>query len=540
MMEQGDVKSTKAEPMGDGLSPRRALVLLLVILAVATAVRLRGIGAPPILDELWSLELATGRGSVQLKLPVNDLFPAPAMTEMKDAPPASAVWSSLDRVSHPPLYFLTLRGWRAVFGGGDVAARCLSLVASLAAIVLLYDAARLLTRSRAVALWSAALLAIAEPQITQGHLVRGYTLLLMLGTLAWWIAARMREMPTVALPTRRTFAYASALCTVTLAMLLTHYFAAGAAAALALFALIGLKGAARRYGFFAVFAAGCFFMALWGPRLAEHARQFSGRDSTTEFLHRTTVAWPRLVETASDLGAAPLRLLVDVPARTVPWLWAAGVGCAVLLMAAIRRGQAGMLMATLWLLGTIGFVAGLDVARSTTQLREVRYLLLASPALYVLLAISAGGALAGLSRKQRLLKQAIPAVLVLACLARAVGPQAPPEVDWRPIAAYLDDPSRASQAIVFSHAQPDWFLGHLVMAYRHASTQPPGRAMVVVQPDVPERIMSRLAREGGAFAICEAEQAPGIERMLPGWSVTPVDLADAPRLVWELRAPGTF
>jgi hypothetical protein len=139
-----------------------------------------------------------------------------------------------------------------------------------------------------------------------------------------------------------------------------------------------------------------------------------------------------------------------------------------------------------------------------------------------------------------LLKHAIPAVLVLACLARAVGPQGPPEVDWRPIAAYLDDPSRASQAIVFSDAPPDWFLGHLVMAYRHASAQPPGRAIVVVQADVPQRIVSRLARDGGAFAICMPEHAPGIERMLPGWSVTPVDLAGVPRLVWELRPPGTF
>jgi hypothetical protein len=129
---------------------------------------------------------------------------------------------------------------------------------------------------------------------------------------------------------------------------------------------------------------------------------------------------------------------------------------------------------------------------------------------------------------------------VLACLVRDGGPQSPSEVDWSPIAAFLDDPSRAEQPIVFSHGGPDWFLGHLVLAYRHASTQPPGREMVVVQPDVPTRVLSRIARDGHAWAICLPEQAPGIEQMLPGWSVTPVDLPDAPRWVWELRPPGTF
>jgi hypothetical protein len=159
----------------------------------------------------------------------------------------------------------------------------------------------------------------------------------------------------------------------------------------------------------------------------------------------------------------------------------------------------------------------------------------------VLLAISAGGTFRRLSRKQALLlKHAIPAVLVLACLARAAGPQAPPEIDWRPIAAFLDEPIRAEQPIVFYHGQPDWFLGHLLLAYRHSSAQPPGRPMVVIQPDVPPRIVSRLARGKQAWAICLPEQAAGIERLLPGWSVTPVDVPNAPRFVWELRAPGTF
>jgi hypothetical protein len=539
-MEQSDPNLTTAESRSDGPSPRRALVILLIILAVATVLRVRGIGKPPTLDELWSLELSTGRGSVHLKLPVNEIFPAPAMTDLKGAPPPQAVWSSLDRVSHPPLYFLTLRGWRAAFGGGDVAARWLSLAASLAAIVLLYDAVRLLSRSRAVALWSAALLAVAEPQIDHAHLVRGYTLLLLFGVLAWWAVARLRETQMAVRPTWRTFAYAGTLCVATLAMLLTHYFAVGAAAALLLFTLLGFHGTTRRYGVFAVFAAGCFFMGLWGPNFAKHARQFSHNDSTTEFLRRTSDGWQRLGETTQDFGAAPLRLLVDIAPRTMPWAWIAGSGCTVLLFAAARRRRAGMLLVTLWLIGTIGFVAGLDFVRSTAQLQEARYLLLASPALYVLLAISAVGSFRGLSRKQMLLKHAIPAVLVLACLARAAGPQPPPEVDWHPVAAFLDDPSRAEQPIIFPPPQPDWFVGHLVLAYRHASNQAPGREMVVVQPDVPKRILSRLARDGRAWAICMPGQAPGVERMLPGWSVTPVDVLDAPRLVWELRPPGTF
>jgi uncharacterized membrane protein len=542
-MHQRDQELTNAEPAKkepSSSSPRRALVILLAILAVAAVLRVRGLAKPPTLDELWSLELSTGRGSLQLKLPGNEIFPAPAMTELKDAPPAKAIWSSLDRVAHPPLYFLVLREWRAMFGGEDVVARWLSLAASLAAIVVLYDAARRLTGSQAVALWSAALLAVAEPQIDQARLVRGYTLLLLFGVLAWWAVIRLRETQTDVRPTWRTFVFAGMLCAASLALLLTHYFAVGAVAALLLFTLMGFHGVTRRYGVFAVFAAGCFFMALWGTNLARHFQQFSHHDSTTEFLHRTSESWTRLFETASDLGASPLRLLVDFPPETKPLFWLAGSGCIAMLFAAFRRRRPGMLLVTLWLLGTLGFVFVLDLVRSTTQLREARYLLLASPALYVLLAMSAAGTFRGLTRKQMLLKHAIPAILVLACLARDAGPQPPPEMDWRPIAKFLDEPSRAEQPIVYFHGQPDWFLGHILMAYRHASTLPPGREMVVLQPDVPKRIISRLARDGHAWAICLPEQAPWIERMLPGWSVTPVDVPDAPRWIWELRPPGTL
>src|SRR3954469_8310712 len=118
---------------------RASLVLLLLIVAVGLLLRVRGLNDPPTLDELWSLELSTGRGSVQLRLPVNQVIPAPAMTELADAPPWYAVWTSLGRVTHPPGYFVVLRAWRQAFGGGDVAARWLSVVTSLAVIVLLYD-----------------------------------------------------------------------------------------------------------------------------------------------------------------------------------------------------------------------------------------------------------------------------------------------------------------------------------------------------------------------------------------------------------------
>src|SRR5438132_13953289 len=85
---------------------RRGWLMLFIILILAAVLRCVGLGERPLsMDELWTMELSTGRGSVHLELPRNQIFPAPAMTILSGAPPWYAVWTSMPRATHPPLYF---------------------------------------------------------------------------------------------------------------------------------------------------------------------------------------------------------------------------------------------------------------------------------------------------------------------------------------------------------------------------------------------------------------------------------------------------
>jgi hypothetical protein len=104
---------------------------------------------------------------------------------------------------HPPLYYLLLKGWLAVFGAGVIPARLLSAAIGTAAIPLLYLLGRRLA-GQSTALWAAALLAISPFHIYYSQEVRMYGLVTLLTLLAslltlraiegepqvrWWIGA---------------------------------------------------------------------------------------------------------------------------------------------------------------------------------------------------------------------------------------------------------------------------------------------------------------------------------------------------------------
>src|SRR5689334_184400 len=81
--------------------------LLLVILLTAGAVRFALLTHQSLFfDELWNVELATGRGSMHFALKPGHLYSAaeaPRVTSLTDAPPIWALWSGMNGVTHPPL-----------------------------------------------------------------------------------------------------------------------------------------------------------------------------------------------------------------------------------------------------------------------------------------------------------------------------------------------------------------------------------------------------------------------------------------------------
>ena len=140
--------------------------ILLLILIVAGGVRVYHLGHLSLwLDEIFSVATSSGHYPDTRPLEMNKLVADPPnFTSMQDARPWSTICPAMREGVHPPLYLMVLRPWRAVVGDSDAAVRGLSVLASLIAILLLFDMGKLLLGTSA-GLWAAGLMAVAWPQV---------------------------------------------------------------------------------------------------------------------------------------------------------------------------------------------------------------------------------------------------------------------------------------------------------------------------------------------------------------------------------------
>ena len=90
---------------------------------------------------------------------------------------------------HPPLYYLILKGWMALFGAGVVQARLLSATIGTVTIPLLYLLGRRLA-GQSTGMWAAALLTISPFHVYYSQEVRMYGLVTLLSLLAGFMTLR--------------------------------------------------------------------------------------------------------------------------------------------------------------------------------------------------------------------------------------------------------------------------------------------------------------------------------------------------------------
>jgi hypothetical protein len=116
--------------------------------------------------------------------------------------PLGQMMEHVARDVHPPLYYLALKGWLAVFGTSVAAMRSLSLACSAAAILGAYLlAAEAFERrpggrpGRGAPLLAAALVALSVFQVRYGWEVRMYALGTALATLSTWSLLRALRAP---------------------------------------------------------------------------------------------------------------------------------------------------------------------------------------------------------------------------------------------------------------------------------------------------------------------------------------------------------
>lgn len=129
--------------------------------------------------------------------------------------------------NNPPLYFVALKAWSAVFGSSAVGLRSYSVTMAAAAIGAMYGLVNYATRSRSAGLLAAWLLAISAWQIPVAWEARMYSQAVALALLASWallVAVRRNRLAWWLL-----YALAAA------ALAYTHYFSWFTLAAHALF-----------------------------------------------------------------------------------------------------------------------------------------------------------------------------------------------------------------------------------------------------------------------------------------------------------------
>ena len=234
--------------------PRRWIILAVILLA-ALGLRIVHLNAKSFwFDEFASAELACGRGYAHYHLPEDVLIEHPPnLFDLKTAAPIKDVWFSEPEMHLPPLYMLLIRLWGEGFGLGQSSLRWFSVITSVAAIGALYLVVAELSGT-SVALWAAAIMALAGPQIEYGQEARNYGLLLLeaLGAAAAIVRIEKRGP---------NWPRAIALAICVLAMTLTHYLSLGTIVALAVYVFVRLRGRAL------LVAVGAFGVAtlLWLP-----------------------------------------------------------------------------------------------------------------------------------------------------------------------------------------------------------------------------------------------------------------------------------
>ena len=351
-------------------SLRSTLIRLIPILILAAMVRLVYLDQNALLlDELWSIEIATGQGSVHQHVPVNRvLSPGPQFFSMSTAR-WPAIWTHME-VTHPPLYSLILRAWIWLWGDTDYGGRFLSVAASLIGIALLFDVVRM-QGGLTAATWAAILMALACPQVEHARLLRSYTVLIAITLCCANLLVRIHLFGI----TRKRFFL---LCLSIFATAMTHYFSAGTLLGMLIFVLWKWPGQ-RRFILLAFATAGIGFAISWAPFMWGQRHLFATDDPSTTFLsagvpHHEWVTLLRML-------LAPLLMLCPVPRLAVPL--AAIFGSVIYIGPFLNRisGKSDSIAFWgCWLTGTIGVVAALDFSRQTDHLFFTRYILLAGPA----------------------------------------------------------------------------------------------------------------------------------------------------------------
>ncbi|HWB52950.1 MAG TPA: glycosyltransferase family 39 protein [Tepidisphaeraceae bacterium] len=456
-------------------------VILGLILLLAGLIRFHALGRTSFwLDEFLSLRESSGGYSSPQQFPFNRVLSHPTPpTRLDRFVPWWKLWHVYDSEINPPLYFIALRIWRQAFGDSELAVRSLSALMSVAAVLFFYLAVSIQT-SRTIALWAAAILAVAGPQIYFAQTARNYAMWMMLAMAAIWIELAIEKNgPTLVRLT------ALAICT--LAMLLTHYFAALSVAAMWLYALLRLRGRAR-WEIITVLSIGvAMFLILWGGNLPPQMHAIANGAA----LWTKDLSSHPLLASIVRLLKLPLLSLTTL-GQMVPAAIAFFVIIAIGLVRSRSEGRT-----TFWLIwlgvGVMG-VLGLDLISHKRLLEIPRYTFVSCVAIDALIPI--------LSQKFLGRRWWVGPLATIAICLVSLPRSYPQPTEWRDLATYLQKVVQPNDVVVYTCGQ--WQKAEAVCLFTgisHYAPDLPGSTVVLT--DIHSSVTHQLLKPGRSiWMIC--------------------------------------
>jgi len=337
---------------------------------------------------------------------------------------------------HPPLYYWLLHGWMRLFGDSEIAVRSLSVVASVLLVAVVYQLGARLFDVR-VGFLAAFIAAVSPFQIYYAQETRMYALLALLGALTVWATIGLINDWT---RVTRNVESGNAGSGTRYPFLITGYSL--------LYVLGATLGLYTHYAFPVILVATnlAFVVWLWWTRgQGQVARRLVGwlvlqLVPLLLYLPWLPVAWRQLTTwpapppvTTESAWRAAWRTLIYGPVGVKPsglWLILLGLLALVGIVRLLRQGPAPK--ATLLLL-----YAGLPIALTVVLFKPayLKFLLIASPALCLLLALGLLGRRSGKGNSRvGWLGASLVAVLGTGLVLVAA---------WRPLEAYYTDPALA-------------------------------------------------------------------------------------------------
>ena len=223
----------------------RVILILLAIIILGAILRIYDLGA----ESLWYDEASSVHGSSQGL--------------------ATVIEGSGERHNTPPLYFTLLHFWILLFGTGEAAIRSLSAIFGIVSIFLMYKVGSELFSQKA-GLISSFILSISYFHIFYSQETRGYSLLLMLTLLSFYLFNKV-------LKSDNQGKYFALLLLANISLAYTHVYGLLVIASQIFFFLLSWsKYRQQRARFLTVQIATAAIFSLWIPTLLERTSGLLG------------------------------------------------------------------------------------------------------------------------------------------------------------------------------------------------------------------------------------------------------------------------